>query len=365
MKYSYHNFFAKLYRTQGRKFQFRAKDEEDFRIWKEAFTAALYKELGLDKLIAIEKEWMEESGKDPVRAIELESVQEEGYIRRKFVLETLPDVRMPFYMLVPDQEDKQARLKTMLTIPAHGANKNTLAGIWESEAEKEKINSTPDECYGLELVKQGYLVFCMDPPGYGERTEAMPLETKAFLPGREKGSLDSSCKDLSQTAEALGLSLTALEIWDLMKLADFACEREEVDQHHMGCAGFSGGGQYSMWLAALDERIRLAVISGYLHGYHDSILNYHLCPCNYAPNLWLLCDISDLCSLIAPRALFIENGVDDVENGPKGIAGPREQVCRICEAYELFGVPEMLQHATPEGGHKWYGCCYDFIREHL
>ena len=68
-----------------------------------------------------------------------------------------------------------------------------------------------------------------------------------------------------------------------------------------------------MWLAAMDERIRLAVISGYIHGYYDSILECHLCPCNYAPSLWLLGDISDICALIAPRPLFAENGTEDVK----------------------------------------------------
>ena len=33
-------------------------------------------------------------------------------------------------------------------------------------------------------------------------------------------------------------------------------------------------------------------------------------PCNYAPGLWQLGDISYICSLIAPRPLFIENGLD-------------------------------------------------------
>ena len=59
------------------------------------------------------------------------------------------------------------------------------------------------------------MVFCPDPPGYGERAEPMPSEDSSFLPDQKKSSLASSCKDLAQTAEALGLSLTALKLWEM------------------------------------------------------------------------------------------------------------------------------------------------------
>lgn len=146
-----------------------------------------------------------------------------------------------------------------------------------------------------------------------------------------------------------------------MRLADFAIGREEIDGKRIGCMGFSGGGQYAMWLAAMDQRIQAAVVSGYVHGYYDSILDVHLCPCNYAPRLWRLGDISDICSLIAPRPLFVENGLDDPLNGYRGIEGPKEQVDRIRKAYRLYGQEGNLVHVTPEGGHQWYGECYEFL----
>ena len=40
-----------------------------------------------------------------------------------------------------------------------------------------------------------------------------------------------------------------------------------------------------MWLAAMDDRINLAVISGYLHSYYESMFHSHLCCCNYFPCL--------------------------------------------------------------------------------
>ena len=118
-----------------------------------------------------------------------------------------------------------------------------------------------------------------------------------------------------------------------------------------------------MWLAAMDERILAAVVSGYVHGYYESIMDVHLCPCNYAPDLWELGDISDICSLIAPRPLFVENGIQDPENGRCGIDGPAEQVARIRKAYEIYGKEQNLKFVTPQGKHRWYGLCYDFLNE--
>ena len=114
-------------------------------------------------------------------------------------------------------------------------------------------------------------------------------------------------------------------LWDMQRLMDYAEGLDYVDAERIGCVGFSGGGQASMWLAAMDERISLAVISGYLHNYPESMLHSHLCCCNYFLGLWELADVIDICSLIAPRPLFLGNGDEDVENGPRGIAGPVEQ----------------------------------------
>lgn len=363
MDYSYKSFFQNIYKAQRQRFSFDAQDIQSVKMWRAAFRKALAKTLGLDKLAEIGASY------HAAQAVLLEEQHEEGYLRRKYILQTLPEVYMPFYMLIPDKVSADRPGKGIIAVPAHGANKNTVCGVGETIEERDKINSAPLECYGKEFAQRGYVVFCPDPPGYGERVEPMPMEGAWFAPDKKRSSLECSCKDLAQTAEAFGLSLTALEIHDLRKLLDFACSCAELvhsgEETPIGCAGFSGGGQYAMWLAAMDERIRLSVVSGYVHGYYDSILECHLCPCNYAPDLWTLGDISDICSLIAPRPLFVENGTEDIENGPDGIEGPMRQVWKIRKAYEIFGAVDKLYHNTPKGGHQWYGGCYEFVAQNL
>lgn len=347
MEYSYLNFFRKVYEKQEPEFAFRAKTVEEALTWKREFRAALWKCLGLDVLAEISGE-MDEADRG---AVLLETVQEDGYCRYKYAMQTLPEVFMPFYVLVPDGADEKHPAGAMLAIPAHNANKNTVCGVAKTPEEEKKLADAPLECYGREFAKQGYVVFCPDLPGFGERIE--PVTGK-------KSSLICSCTDLSEIAEALGFSMAALEIWDLMRLLDFACAHPIVDR--VGCAGFSGGGLCTMWLAALDDRIQLAVVSGYVHGYYDSMLLCHRCACNFAPKLWRLCDISDICSLIAPRPLFMENGVEDRQNGCFGIEGPKRQVEKIRRAYALYGAEEKTAHVTPQGMHQWYGECYEFVK---
>lgn len=283
MGYSYKKFFRKLYQEQGQAFSFEGQVQESVQDWQRAFRSVIQKTLGLDCLAKLGERCL------PENALLVAERKEEGYLCRKYVMETLPEVFMPFYMLIPDGVGKDQQGAAVITIPAHGANKNTICGIWETEEERKVVEESSPACYGKEFVKRGYVVFCPDPPGYGERVEKRPMEDATWLNEKERSSLESSCKDLAETAEVLGLSFAVLEIHDLRKLLDFACGCAEVERREgaarIACAGFSGGGQYTMWLAAIDERVRLAVVSGYVHGYYDSMLECHLCPCNYAPNL--------------------------------------------------------------------------------
>ena len=361
MSYTYKRFFQKLYLENESRFAFHGKSEEDVGVWQKQLRKELKNTLGF----AVLEKQNEVFLSRPRMIREEECVEEDGYIRKKIVLETLPEVYMPFYMLIPDSKREQISYPAVIAIPAHGANKETVAGIKNHAEVIQKLEETPKEAYGREFVKQGYVVFCPDPPGYGERLEETPREDLYFRGNVKRSVLGSSCKNLALTAEAMGSSFTALEIWDLQRLLDFVCDQPMVDKKRIGCAGFSGGGQYTMWLSAMDERISLGVVSGYVHNYLESILDVHICPCNYAPGLWNICQISDICGLIAPRPLFTENGREDPLNGVRGEESIREEAQKIRHIYELLGKEEAFESHIYEGKHQWYGGCYDFVKKWL
>lgn len=359
MTHTYKQFFHQLYSTAPPQRTCLAQDTDSFHTWKAQSREHLRELLGLSRLKQLTAAM---PPSDPQPKL-LSTSHEDGYTRYKLILQTLPDVFMPFYMLVPDGLEDSLPHKAMIAIPAHGASKESVAGVLSSPGVSEKLNKTPKENYGLHFAKQGYIVFCPDPPGYGERIENSSMESSSFLGDVSPNPLGSSCKNLTMTAEALGLTFAGLVLWDMMRLVDYIETLPFIDLQKLGCCGFSGGGLYTMWLAAMDDRIRLAIISGYLHSAKGSILETHLCPCNFVPGLWCHYDISDIASLIAPRPAFFENGRLDTLNGPDGISDPIGQFENIQRIYSLFGKDSHVRHAAFDGPHMWFGLGYDFADE--
>jgi len=57
----------------------------------------------------------------------------------------------------------------------------------------------------------------------------------------------------------IGESLMGIQISDNMRGVDLLCSLSNVDSDKIGATGASGGGNQTMWLAAVDERIKAAV----------------------------------------------------------------------------------------------------------
>jgi hypothetical protein len=157
--------------------------------------------------------------------------------------------------------------------------------------------------------------------------------------------LSNSCAVLNHMAIPLGQTVTGMWTFDLIRLVDYVETRPECNALRIGCAGLSGGGLQTLWLTALDERVRCAVVSGYFYGYKDSLLRLaNNCSCNYVPHLWELADMGDIAALVAPRPLLIETGTLDPLNGERGVANVAEQLAIARQAYTLLGASERLGH---------------------
>lgn len=179
--------------------------------------------------------------------------------------------------------------------------------------------------------------------------------------------MGSSCRELNQMAISLGLTVTGMWVFDLMRLIDYMETREDCDLSRLGCAGLSGGGLQTLWLSAMDDRVKAAVVSGYFYGYHDSLLLLSgNCSCNYVPHLWETVDMGDIAALIAPRPLMIETGDQDPLNGRGGVENVVSQLEITRRAYRLFHAEENLAHSLNHGAHRWYGRdAYGFMTHHL
>jgi dienelactone hydrolase len=106
-----------------------------------------------------------------------------------------------------------------------------------------------------------------------------------------------------------GYTPAGVEAWNCLRAIDYLESRPDVDPSRIGCTGRSGGGAYSWWIAAIDDRIRCAVpVAGITdlrdHVVHDKVEGH--CDCMFFVNLYGW-DYPRVAELVAPRPLMIAN----------------------------------------------------------
>lgn len=328
------NALVQRFGQTQRKLAYTAQNMAEHNFWHESLRAKVRHLLGVDRFTAA-----------PLNAHVSEVVQCEGYRRERVEIDTERDVTMPLYVLVPD--DVTSAPAVIATHGHDSAGKLTVAGVGDDPGVAARIQ-TYHYNYGEVAARHGAIVFCPDARGFGERRET-------FSQGVDQ-MFNSSCHQLAHMALPLGLTVAGMWTWDLMRLIDYIGARPECQGHAVGCIGLSGGGLQTLYLAALDDRVSCAVISGYFYGVKDALLVMaDNCDCNYVPHLWEYADMGDLAALIAPRPLLIETGRQDPLNGSRGLENVFEQMAITSKAYALNGASANLHHDVFDGPHTWHG----------
>jgi len=113
--------------------------------------------------------------------------------------------------------------------------------------------------------------------------------------------------------QARGYTPSAVECWNGIRALDYLQSRPEVDPDRLAVTGISGGGAASFWIAAADERVKVAVpVSGMgdLEDYvGEKTINSH-CDCMFLINTFQW-PWTYIAALIAPRPLLFENSGHD------------------------------------------------------
>ena len=339
------DYLAKLYSEKSRKFGLKAENALEYDLWKSELRIKLIELLGMNSMISCD-----------LSPKIVESRKFSEYRRDKVIIQTEPGVWMPLYILIPNGIKPSEKRPCVIAPHGHGGGgKYSIAGRTDIPGIEESIKKYNYD-YGLKFVMQGYVVFCSDARGSGERREAMHQGTEI------QDLLSTSCNNINNAAISIGQTLAGMMTWDLMKLIDYIETLSYCDSSKIACAGFSGGGLQALWLSALEDRITCCVISGYFYGFENSLLNTHLCGCNFVPRLWEFIELGDLGALIAPRPLLIESGTKDSLNGEGGILGVIKQVEITRKAYILHNSENKIYHHTFEGTHMWNAeKTYDFV----
>jgi dienelactone hydrolase len=146
--------------------------------------------------------------------------------------------------------------------------------------------------------------------------------------------------------------MIAWRVWDVMRTLDYIATRPELDARRVGCMGISGGGTATLFSAALEPRIRAAMVSGYLNTFRDSIGSLAHCIDNYVPGILNWAEMHDIAGLIAPRPLFVESGERD---NIFPIAASIESFKQVREIYGTFQAADRIEQEVFPGEHSFWG----------
>ncbi|HEY7116950.1 MAG TPA: prolyl oligopeptidase family serine peptidase [Tepidisphaeraceae bacterium] len=106
-----------------------------------------------------------------------------------------------------------------------------------------------------------------------------------------------------------GYTPAGVEAWNDIRALDYLETRPEVDKTRLGVTGRSGGGAYSWWLTALDDRIKVAVPTAGITDLHNHVVDGTVeghCDCMFMVNTYRW-DFPLVAALAAPRPLLIAN----------------------------------------------------------
>ncbi len=156
------------------------------------------------------------------------------------------------------------------------------------------------------------------------------------------------------TSNGLGIQL-----WNNIRALDLLCSMPEVDADHIGVTGASGGGSQTLFLSLLDERILAAA--------PINMISLHMqggCQCENAPGLRRHTDNTEMCAMLAPRALFLAGSDGDWTKNLETAELPG-----VLEAYRQYGAEHMVEHFYQSAPHQYNEKTrhqvYSFFARHL
>jgi hypothetical protein len=263
----------------------------------------------------------------------------QGVWRERLLLHGGMTGPVPLDVLLP--EGAGVRRAGILCIHGHGAGKDDVVGVTAQDPAQAGRIAEANYTYALQFAQRGFMTFSPDLRAFGERGDAARQR-----PGRD------NCDSNFMKAAMLGLTPLALDLADLRLVVDYALQRAELDASRFGCIGLSLGGRMTMYLTALDERIRAAVVSGALNSLRERLTSYAGCGSQFLPGLFRAGDTPELFGLIAPRPLLLELGTQDGTSPELYAADVYRGIRR---AYALAGAGERVDIDIFARGHRFSG----------
>ncbi len=260
----------------------------------------------------------------PLQPVITGTVPGDGYVIEKLHFQSLPGLYVTANLYRP--KEVTTPLPTILYVCGHSnvVEKGVSMG-----------NKTGYHHHGVWFARHGYVCLIIDTIQLGE------------IRGEHHGTHSGK----RWWWAARGYTPAGVEAWNGSRALDYLETRPEVDRTRFGITGRSGGGAYSWWVAALDERIKVAVptagITTLKNHVVDGAIEGH-CDCMFMVNTerW---DFDRVAALVAPRPLLIANTDSDSIFPLDGVL---EIFNHTRALYRKLGKEDQVGIHIAEGPHK-------------
>lgn len=333
-------FSKQLYGSAPLRMTFRAQNRKQAEAWQKRLRTKVVELLG--ELPA---------RKAPLESQTLEVKEFPGYRREKFVIQSRPGAFVLGYLLTPKKgKPPQA---SMICVPGHGRGVDDIVGIDAAGNDRTDKDGYQHD-FAIQVVEHGMAAVAIEPMAFGCRRDPRT---------KKKGLGASACQPSAGAALLLGQTMIGWRVYDVMRTLDWIETRSELDSKRVGLMGISGGGTCTTFAAAVEPRIKAAMISGYLNTFRDSVLSLAHCIDNYVPGILNWAEMYDVAGLIAPRPLFVESGErDDIFP----IDASRASFERVKKVYAALDASSLVEQETFPGEHSFWGKRgLPFLAKHL
>ncbi len=302
---------------------FHGKSGDEARAWQATFAAKLRELLGPHQPPTTWEVTVE-------RIVDLDD-----HRREELLLTAKGHPALPVYVLLPKGKGPWPGILALHGHGPHGAD--AVVGRELTPGIDSAVASSNYD-YGRQLVRRGYAVIapCLSP--FGRRL------------GNRKEYTEDACAVTFVRLQLLGKLLIAENLRDALWSIEYLAKRPEVDAQRLGCVGLSYGGRMTTLVAALEPRIKVAVIAGALNCLQERIAGHWGCGAQVIPGLLQYGDVPEVAGLIAPRPCLWEVGTKDTLLPTAWVEKGLERIGRV---YAALGATDRLQVDRFEGGHRW------------
>jgi len=285
---------------------------------------------------------------DPASQLRTDFAQLVAFVQRDSFFDVLSERRLDGYVeLRVRYAGVEGDIPALLLVPdGAGPFPAVLAhhqhnSEWHlGKSEVAGLAGDPLQAFGPALARAGLVVLAPDAVGFEDR--------------RYTGTgLDEREDDWLQYFNEMAHRLVSGRLLATTVLGDAACglsallADERVDGSKLGAVGHSHGGNVTILLAALDERVSFACASGSACSYKRRMLDRSGIEFSQViPRILNLADIDGLLGLIAPRPLLLLSATKD-----RYSADAREVAEAARGAWEAHGAGEKLEHVRYKGSH--------------